>query len=93
VPSDGGEIEILNALAIDVNFEIRGKLGNPFDDASLSAMGFVEERRDNCERGPMFHSDSQRQGLGPGPHPDFESINVANHPFNNLTRVLTVNLH
>src|SRR5271168_3172576 len=36
-----------------MDFEIRGKLGNPLDDAALSAMLFIKERRDNREAGPL----------------------------------------
>ena len=45
MPGDFGQIEILDMLTVDVNFEIVCQPGNPLDDAPLGAVAFVKKRR------------------------------------------------
>ena len=45
MPSDFGQIEILDVLAVDVYLEIVCQTGNPLDDAPFGAVTFVKKRR------------------------------------------------
>ena len=44
VQGESGWIEILYILAIDMKFELIGKMRQPFRDDSLTAVSFVQER-------------------------------------------------
>src|SRR5271170_7471157 len=70
VPGDFGEIKVLDILAVDMNFVGRGELRNPFGDAPLGAVAFVNERRDDRETrlaNCVCHSsDSYLHRLAPG---------------------------
>ena len=44
MPGDSAEIEVFDALAIDVDFEFVSELRYPLDDHALSAVALVQKR-------------------------------------------------
>jgi hypothetical protein len=51
VPGDLFKIQVLRAVAINVDIIFGGKTLDAFGDASLGAVAFVKEWRNNCDAG------------------------------------------
>ena len=47
VPSHAGEVHVFDALAVNMNFVFLGQPRNPFGDAPLGSVAFIDERRND----------------------------------------------
>ena len=54
VPRDAGKVQILDALAVNVDVELTDELRNPFDNDPLGAVALVEKRGDDRKSGKCF---------------------------------------
>ena len=47
VPSHAGEVHVFDALAVNMNFVFLGQPRDPFGDAPLGSVAFIDEGRNN----------------------------------------------